>query len=99
MSEPLEKKWCQRRESNPRPRAYESPALPLSYAGTGWPRWAGRSLFIAQTAASVKLALGFAQTIPIQLALKIFEILRGFPHSIMGENQNIKPLSDGESVL
>ena len=27
-------KWCQRRELNPRPRAYESPALPLSYSGT-----------------------------------------------------------------
>ena len=25
--------WCQRRELNPRPRAYESPALPLSYSG------------------------------------------------------------------
>ena len=25
--------WCQREESNLRPRAYESPALPLSYAG------------------------------------------------------------------
>ena len=24
---------CQRGESNPRPRAYESPALPLSYPG------------------------------------------------------------------
>ena len=26
--------WCQGRELNPRPRAYESPALPLSYPGT-----------------------------------------------------------------
>jgi hypothetical protein len=26
-------KWCQRRELNPRPKAYESSALPLSYAG------------------------------------------------------------------
>jgi hypothetical protein len=26
-------KACQRRELNPRPRAYESPALPLSYSG------------------------------------------------------------------
>ena len=26
-------KKCQRGESNPRPRAYESPALPLSYPG------------------------------------------------------------------
>jgi hypothetical protein len=26
--------WCQRRESNPRPTAYESAALPLSYSGT-----------------------------------------------------------------
>src|SRR5437867_7439098 len=25
--------WCQRRESNPRPKAYESSALPLSYSG------------------------------------------------------------------
>ena len=25
--------WCQRRDLNPRPRAYESPALPLSYSG------------------------------------------------------------------
>ena len=25
--------WCQGRELNPRPRAYESPALPLSYPG------------------------------------------------------------------
>jgi hypothetical protein len=25
--------WCQRRELNPRPKAYESSALPLSYAG------------------------------------------------------------------
>ena len=25
--------WCQRGESNSRPRAYESPALPLSYPG------------------------------------------------------------------
>jgi hypothetical protein len=27
-------KWCRRRESNPRPRDYETLALPLSYAGT-----------------------------------------------------------------
>jgi hypothetical protein len=26
-------KWCQRRELNPRPKAYESSALPLSYSG------------------------------------------------------------------
>ena len=28
------KDWCRRRESNPRPRDYETLALPLSYAGT-----------------------------------------------------------------
>src|SRR4029077_2562924 len=28
------KKWCRRGESNPRPRDYETLALPLSYAGT-----------------------------------------------------------------
>ena len=28
------KVWCRRRESNPRPRDYETLALPLSYAGT-----------------------------------------------------------------
>jgi hypothetical protein len=28
-------KWCRRGESNPRPRDYETLALPLSYAGTG----------------------------------------------------------------
>ena len=27
--------WCQRRELNPRPKAYESSALPLSYSGAG----------------------------------------------------------------
>ena len=27
------KNWCRRRESNPRPRDYETLALPLSYAG------------------------------------------------------------------
>ncbi len=27
------KKWCRRGESNPRPRDYETLALPLSYAG------------------------------------------------------------------
>ncbi len=27
-------KWCQRRDLNPRPKAYESSALPLSYSGT-----------------------------------------------------------------
>jgi hypothetical protein len=27
------KKWCQRQELNLRPKAYESSALPLSYAG------------------------------------------------------------------
>src|SRR5580692_6410912 len=27
------KAWCRRRESNPRPRDYETLALPLSYAG------------------------------------------------------------------
>src|SRR4029077_5850245 len=27
------KVWCRRRESNPRPRDYETLALPLSYAG------------------------------------------------------------------
>jgi hypothetical protein len=27
------KEWCQRRELNPRPKAYESSALPLSYSG------------------------------------------------------------------
>jgi hypothetical protein len=26
--------WCRRRESNPRPRDYETLALPLSHAGT-----------------------------------------------------------------
>ena len=29
-----QKIWCRRRESNPRPRDYETLALPLSYAGT-----------------------------------------------------------------
>ena len=28
-------RWCRRGESNPRPRDYETLALPLSYAGTG----------------------------------------------------------------
>src|SRR5262249_2367221 len=28
------KKWCQRRDLNPRPKAYESSALPLSYSGS-----------------------------------------------------------------
>lgn len=28
------KEWCRRGESNPRPRDYETLALPLSYAGT-----------------------------------------------------------------
>src|SRR2546423_14128025 len=27
------RKWCQRRDLNPRPKAYESSALPLSYSG------------------------------------------------------------------
>jgi hypothetical protein len=27
-------KWCQRRDLNPRPKAYESSALPLSYSGS-----------------------------------------------------------------
>jgi hypothetical protein len=30
----LLKSWCRRGESNPRPRDYETLALPLSYAGT-----------------------------------------------------------------
>jgi hypothetical protein len=29
------KNWCRRGESNPRPRDYETLALPLSYAGIG----------------------------------------------------------------
>src|SRR5260370_35179288 len=29
-----QKRWCRRGESNPRPRDYETLALPLSYAGT-----------------------------------------------------------------
>jgi hypothetical protein len=31
----IELQWCRRGESNPRPRDYETLALPLSYAGTG----------------------------------------------------------------
>src|SRR5450755_1406723 len=31
--------WCQREELNLRPKAYESSALPLSYAGDHYPRW------------------------------------------------------------
>jgi hypothetical protein len=31
----LRQEWCRRGESNPRPRDYETLALPLSYAGTG----------------------------------------------------------------
>ncbi len=31
--------WCRRGESNPRPRDYETLALPLSYAGTACPPW------------------------------------------------------------
>ena len=30
----FEEQWCQRRELNPRPKAYESSALPLSYSGS-----------------------------------------------------------------
>ena len=30
----LQNEWCRRGESNPRPRDYETLALPLSYAGT-----------------------------------------------------------------
>jgi hypothetical protein len=29
-------RWCQRRDLNPRPKAYESSALPLSYSGTSY---------------------------------------------------------------
>jgi hypothetical protein len=32
------RKWCQRRDLNPRPKAYESSALPLSYSGNAL-RW------------------------------------------------------------
>ena len=32
---PSEINWCRRGESNPRPRDYETLALPLSYAGLG----------------------------------------------------------------
>ena len=32
--EDLNLNWCQRRDLNPRPKAYESSALPLSYSGT-----------------------------------------------------------------
>ena len=32
--------WCRRGESNPRPRDYETLALPLSYAGTKEPSYA-----------------------------------------------------------
>ena len=35
--------WCQGRESNPRPKAYESSALPLSYPGDDWNRRAAIS--------------------------------------------------------
>jgi hypothetical protein len=35
-------RWCQRRESNPRPKAYESSALPLSYSGV-------EAVFISRT--------------------------------------------------
>jgi hypothetical protein len=30
----VEVSWCQRRDLNPRPKAYESSALPLSYSGS-----------------------------------------------------------------
>jgi hypothetical protein len=30
----MQNQWCRRGESNPRPRDYETLALPLSYAGT-----------------------------------------------------------------
>src|ERR1017187_10424127 len=33
LTEPDDRKWCQGRGSNPRPKAYESSALPLSYPG------------------------------------------------------------------
>ena len=33
MSQIKNKEWCRRGESNPRPRDYETLALPLSYAG------------------------------------------------------------------
>ena len=36
-----EREWCQWEESNFRPRAYESPALPLSYTGTTTGKVAG----------------------------------------------------------
>src|SRR5690348_4591744 len=36
--------WCRRGESNPRPRDYETLALPLSYAGTNCPRKARQQL-------------------------------------------------------
>ena len=32
----LVKRWCQRQGLNPRPKAYESSALPLSYSGNQW---------------------------------------------------------------
>jgi hypothetical protein len=34
LSRRTEEYWCRRRESNPRPRDYETLALPLSHAGT-----------------------------------------------------------------
>src|ERR1022692_2704971 len=33
LTSPDDRKWCQGRGSNPRPKAYESSALPLSYPG------------------------------------------------------------------
>ena len=45
-------KWCQRADLNHRPRAYESPALPLSYSGSRqrciiWPKRALLSMAFA----------------------------------------------------
>ena len=40
LSKYLKNEWCRRGESNPRPRDYETLALPLSYAGlTGNSPW------------------------------------------------------------
>jgi hypothetical protein len=44
--------WCQRRELNPRPKAYESSALPLSYSGI-----AG-TMYFPQVQGSVKPEIG-----------------------------------------
>src|SRR5690348_18087202 len=96
--------WCRRWDSNPRPRDYETLALPLSYTGTcGWfdaTGWLPRVSSRAKTARILfRIEIGAADAARLPLFSRAFGVLSLEPlHSPCGIDQLLFAREEGMAI-